>query len=115
MGVSTNIYGYLGIKIAWDDAMWDIIDSYEESERSHEIPGYLADGMGGKYIVLGDRLYDSGDARWGWEDGDQYKEIDTSEFDQREAAYKTKFRVMFPQFAHYMDQPFKLMIFFHWS
>ena len=39
MGVSTNIYGYLGIKIAWDDAMWDIIDSYEESERSHEIPG----------------------------------------------------------------------------
>jgi hypothetical protein len=115
MGISTNIYAYLGIKIAWDQALWDILDSREMSGRDNEIPEYLADNMGGEYIVLGKRLYDSGDARWGFEQGDFYREIDTSLFDQREAAYKTKFRVQFPQFAHYMDQPFKLMMFFHWS
>jgi hypothetical protein len=115
MGVSTHIYAYLGVKIAWDDALWDIFDSWEMSGRDNEIPEYLADDMDGKYIVLGRRLYNSGNARYGFEHGDYHKDIDTSQFPEQEALYKSQFRVMFPQFAHYMDPPFKLLMFSHWS
>ena len=114
MGVSTNIYGYYGVKIAWDDELWDIFDSMEMSDRGNDIPEYLADCMGGEYILLGNRLYDSGDYRYYFEEGEQYKEIDVSMFEQMETTYKTKFRELFPQFSHYMGQPFRLIMLFHY-
>ena len=71
--------------------------------------------MGGEYQVLGVKLYDSGDFRWGMENGDEYKEIDISKFPDLEAEYKAKFMAQFPQFSHHMEKPFSMLMFTHYS
>lgn len=111
MGVSTNIYGVYGVKIDWDD---DLNDAYDAVYDDDDTPIAILDGMCGKYIVFGTKLYDSGDFRYGMEDGDTWKDIDLGVLKNVEEAYKFVFNKKFPQFAHYMDQPFKLMIFTHY-
>ncbi len=115
MGVSTHIYGYLGVKIPWDDDMHEVFEEHLESDREPDLPGHVFDYMGGKYHVLGVKLYDSGDFRWGMEDGDVYKKIDITKFPEMEASYKAEFIKKMPQFAHYMEKPFSMIIFTHYS
>jgi hypothetical protein len=112
MGVSTNFYTIHGIKIAWDDVFSDM---YNEVYDDEDTPYVLIDGMSGEYMIFGTVLFDSGDARWGFEDGDSYKEIDLCELTIHENEYKESFNEKFSQFSHYMDQPFKLMTITHYS
>ena len=115
MGISTHIYGFLGVKLPWDDELHEVFEEYLENDREQDLPSHVFDYMGGKYHVLGVKLYDSGDFRWGMEDGDVYKEIDVARFAEMEAEYKAEFVKKLPQFANYMDRPFSMMIFTHYS
>lgn len=115
MGVSTHVYGYLGVKLPWDDELHEVFSEYLENDRSSDLPSHVFDYMGGTYHVLGIKLYDSGDFRWGLEDGDEYKEIDVSKFSEIEAKYKSEFIKKMPQFAHHMEKPFSMLIFTHYS
>lgn len=112
MGVSTNFYTMCGIKTEWLD---DFAEAYDDVYDDKDTPFVLMDGMGGEYFVFGNILYDSGDARWGFEDGDDFTEIDLSTLADREEKYKQEFIAKFPTFAHLMDRPFKLMTFAHYS
>src|ERR1035437_10463759 len=96
MGVSTNIYTYYGIKIPYNQ---EFADAYDNVYENCPVD-VLIDGMGGDYIVLGKKLFDSGDFRWDMEDGDDFKEIDPDELADIERDYKLAFIVGFPQFAH---------------
>jgi hypothetical protein len=115
MGISTHVYGYLGVKIPWDDKLHEVFEEYLENDREGELPEHVFDYMGGGYHVLGIKLYDSGDFRWGMEGGDEYREIDISKFPEMEASYKAEFIKKMPQFAHYMEKPFSMLIFTHYS
>ena len=111
MGVSTNIYGVYGVKIDWDSSFFE---AYEEVYDDDDTPIIISDEMCGEYMVFGTKLYDSGDFRYGMEDGDTWKTIDPSVLSKTEEAYKWIFVKKFPQFVHYMNEPFKLIIFTHY-
>lgn len=112
MGVSTNIYAVWGIKTPWNDEISNALDDvYDDPDT----PNIIMDGMGGKYMIFGTVLYDSGDFRWGMEDGDIYKEIDFSTLPEMEKTYKQEWLAKFPQFSNIIEQPFKLMMFTHFS
>lgn len=112
MGISTNIYGYFGIKTEWNS---EFSEAYEEVYNDTDTPLMLFESMGGKYMIFGHRLYNSGDFRYGMEDGDVFKTIDLNTLPELEAKYKEEFIKKFPQFASIMDAPFQLMIFTHYS
>jgi hypothetical protein len=115
MGISTHIYGYLGAKLPWSNELCQTFEEYFEQDRDHELPSHVFDYMGGRYHVLGVKLYDSGDFRYGMEDGDHTKILDVAQFGEMEKVYKAKFVQQFPQFSHLMDQPFCLIMFAHHS
>ena len=113
MGVSTNFYTMYGIKTDWLD---DFSEAYEDVyEKNEDLPFILMGAMCGDYMVFGSILFDSGDARYGFEDGDSFKEIDLTTLKDREERYKKEFIAKFPQFAHLMDAPFKLISIAHYS
>lgn len=112
MGVSTRFYTICGIKTEWNEEFSEV---YEEVYDDIDTPWVLMDGMGGKYMIFGAVLFKSGDARWGFEGGDSFKEIDLSKLSDIEASYKKQFVEKFPQFKHMMDQPFRVMTLVHYS
>lgn len=113
MGVDTNIYTIFGVKIDWDD---DFNDTYDEAYDDPDTPWVLLDGMMGKYIILGKLLFDSGNIRWGLEDGDVYKEIAPDDLANMEQSYREAFNKKFPQFKDLIvDRPFKLLCITHYS
>lgn len=112
MGISTNFYTVLGIKTEYHN---DFSEAYDEVYDDSDTPFVLIDGMGGDYMIFGTVLFDSGDARWGFEDGDSFTEIDISTFPQLEEKYKAEFSSKFPEFTHLMDKPFSLMSLAHYS
>ena len=111
MGVSTNIYTYYGVKIPYNE---ELSESYDEVYNNPNVPDILFDGMSGEYIILGERLYDSGDFRYDMEDGDTWKEIDIGMLPAYEILYKEKFAKFFPKLTHLLDKPFKLITFTHY-
>ena len=111
MGVSTNFYTYYGIQIPWNNKFYEVYDEKYDDIHSD----IIVDGMGGNYMIFGVCLFDSGDYRWGFEDGDTFKEIDLKNLPSLEAEYKVLFKAEFPEFYHIIDQPFKLMSFVHFS
>jgi hypothetical protein len=112
MGVSTHFYTIHGIKIDCNKKFNKVYDSvYDDADT----PFILMDGMGGKYMIFGNVLFDSGDMRWGFEDGDVFVEIDTSSLTESENEYKQAFIAKFPEFADLMNSPFKLYTFAHYS
>jgi hypothetical protein len=112
MGVSTNFYTIHGIKTEWNDAL---SEAYDEVYDDEDTPFVLMDGMGGEYFIFGSILFDSGDMRWGFEDGDQFKEIDLSTLPDLEEKYKARFIAKFPEFKELMDAPFVIMTLAHFS
>lgn len=111
MGISTNFYTIYGVKVPWDD---DFNLAYDEVYDDADAPWVLLDGMGGKYMIFGEKLFDSGDYRWDFEGGDTFKEIDLSKLSEIETNYKKQFVRKFPQFKNLMDQPFKIMTLVHY-
>ena len=111
MGVSTNYYTVYGVKII-DNA--DFNEAYDDVYDDKDTPTVISDNYSGEYVILGKILYDSGDLRWG-ESGDEFVEIDLASLPDIEKAYKTAFIAKFPQFASFLDAPFKIMSFAHYS
>ena len=112
MGVSLNFYTVFGAKLDWND---DFNDAYDEVYDDKDTPFVLMDAMEGEYMIFGEVLFDSGDARYGFEDGDSFKEIELSKLADMEKEYKEKFIQKFPQFRDMVDKPFKLMTLAHYS
>ena len=108
MGVSTNIYTYYGIKIPY---VFEQNAAYEEVYKECDLEILF----GEEYIVIGHRLYDSGDFRYGLEGGDNWKEIDLSQLPAYKIESLESFRKWFPGFEYLIkDKPFKLITFTHW-
>lgn len=112
MGISTHIYAIWGRKIPWNDAF---SEAYDEVYDDDDTPDVIMDGMGGDYMILGTKLFDSGDFRWGLDNGDAYKEVDIASFPQIELAYKSAWRAKFPALADLVDKPFGLIVLTHYS
>lgn len=97
MGISTNFYTVFGFKI--DEVDEDFMeDHYEHGEDLF----VLLDGMGGEYTIFGIKLFDSGDMRYGFEDGDCYIETDISTLLDRKYEYINKFTKIFPEYKSYL-------------
>lgn len=111
MGISTHFYTVWGIRLALDDDAASFIDNDIYSADS---PWVLVDGMGGKYVILGKCLFDSGDQRYG-ECEDSFVEIDMSSLPTLEQEYKDAFVKKYPDYAELVYKPFKLMTLVHYS
>lgn len=112
MGVSTNWYTLIGVKHNFDDKFteaWDNVYSDEDT------PYVLIDCMSGEYMIFGEVLFDSGDYRYGFEDGDSYKEYSLEEISEKEKNYKESFVRKFPEFAHLVNVQFKVISVAHYS
>ena len=112
MGVSTNFYTVLGIKLQWNEAFSEV---YNDAYGEEDLPTVIMDGYAAEYIVLGSVLFDSGDMRWGFEDGDTFEEIKLEDLKDIEKEYKEKFVTRFPEFKHLLDESFSIISFVHYS
>jgi hypothetical protein len=78
-----------------------------------DTPFVLIDGYSGEYVILGVKLFDSGDQRYG-EVEDVYVEIDIGKLHNLEFEYRKEFEAKFPQFVEtLLKEPFKLMTLMH--
>ena len=114
MGVETNFYTVLGAKFEWDDDFYSLYEELEEAAPGLTI-NIIFDYMSGEYFVIGKELFDSGSARWGFEDGDTFNEYTLEELAQFEKEYKEEFSKLFPNFLHLIKDPFKIITFMHCS
>lgn len=111
MGIDTNVYGVWGVRIEGYDT--EFSEAYDQVYDTCPLT-IISDGMNGEYVILGNQLFDSGNIRWGMEDGDECKQIEINNFSEMEQKYKEEFCKWFPKFKHYMDQPFRLIMFTHY-
>lgn len=111
MGVSTNIYTFYGIKIEWND---DFHEAYDEVYADIQVP-VIVDAMMGEYIVFGEQLFDSGDFRYGMEDGQTYTETDLEALPELREKYIEEFCKWLPEFRHLIDVEWKIICFTHYS
>lgn len=112
MGINMHIYGMFGVEHKWND---EFSDAHDEVYDDADTPNVIMDGMGGDYMVFGEILYDSGDGRYGFEGADPMKTYDVSELNAIEDKYKQAFLAKFPKFAELVSQPFKIIMFTHYS
>lgn len=113
MGISTNIYVVYGVRTGWHDEFMEV-----EMERTYDdpdAPRVIADGMGGDYMVMGEVLFDSGDFRWGMENGDWLGYIDLASLPEIEQAYRERWARYYPDHLEMINQPFRLFAFTHLS
>lgn len=112
MGVSTNFLVYYGIRLKWNDAFSEAYDDAYDKNEGIRID-VVFDGMGGEYIILGHKLYDSGDYRYGFERGTGDTNYHVSLLKVVEDDYKVKFTQQFPDFAHLVADDFQVISFVH--
>jgi hypothetical protein len=111
MGVSTNFMVWHGVKIDWDEDLVAALDEMEDHP-----PFVLVDSMSAKYIVLGTKLYDSGDLRWDLEGGTGDVAINPESLSYLESSFRVSFAEKFPRFFHYVDGiQFDILCFTHYS
>lgn len=111
MGVDINTYAVWGVRI--EGIPQDLSDAYDKVYENCDLD-VIIDGMNGEYMIFGEQLFNGGNIRWGMEDGDECKQIDITTLPELEKQYKEAFCKQFPQFKHYMDQPFRLILFTHY-
>lgn len=110
MSVNATFYVVHGTKIPYDAKLADALYDYQDKYGYRELP-FVADGMMGEYIVLGNILY-SADAR----EGEEFREIPLSEVtSQNEAQYRMKFAEVFPDHIHKLEHPFEILAFVNYS
>lgn len=107
MGVSTNWYTLIGVKHNFDDKF---IEAWYNVYSDEDTPYVLIECMGGKYMTLGEVLFVSGDYRHCFED-----EYSLEEISEKEKNYKESFVRKFPEFAHLVNAPFKVISVAHYS
>lgn len=111
MGISTNIYTFYGVKIGYDEAF---TEAYDEVYNDLKVP-VIIDGMMGEYIVFGEQLFDSGDFRYGMEDGDSCSETELEALSELREKYIEEFCKYLPEFRHLIDVEWKIICFTHYS
>jgi hypothetical protein len=113
MGVDTNFYTIYGVKIDWND---DFNEAYDAVYDDPDTPWVLMDGMSGKYMIFGQLLFDSGNMRWGFEDGQQYTEISLDNLEGIATYYCRNFAQKFPKFQNLIKtEDFRVMSLVHFS
>lgn len=114
MGVNLHFYVYYGVKIEYDESL---SEAYEEVYESIDGASILFDGMSGEYVVIGKRLWDSGDARYAYDESDGFAKIpmDLDYLANIRKEFKDMFRERFPNFMHIVDQKWELLCFPHFS
>jgi hypothetical protein len=115
MGINTYFYTIYGVKTEWHDEFHN--DYFEYYDHGNvELPWVLVDGMGGKYLIFGTPLFTSGNLRWGFEEGDFYKEFDLQSLNELEVKYREEFGKKFPNYTHLLgSDTFKLISIIHYS
>lgn len=109
MGVSTNFMVWHGVKIDWDEDLVAALDEMEDHP-----PFVLVDSMSAEYIVLGTKLYDSGEDLEG---GTGDVAINPESLPSVESRFREEFAEKFPRFLHhvYGGRRFELLCFTHYS
>lgn len=125
MGINTHVYSYWGVRTEWNKDFYDAYEAIEEAnvdqygynkEPAHAQIEVLVDGMSGNYMVFGERLYDSGDARWGEMVNSNEVEINDAVLEQMRAEYMTQFKRLYPdQFEWLNSKPWRLVNLVHYS
>lgn len=125
MGINMHVYTVYGVKLPWDDAFYEAYEEIEEAlldefgygkpqpaDRQIEV---IMDAMMGEYMVLGLKLYDSGDFRY-CDDMNSYQEIEEVGLFGKWFDYKEKFARLYPDHVHLLEgvQP-KLINLIHYS
>lgn len=109
MGVSTEAFTFYGVKLDWNDEFAEAYDDYYDALESVVI----LDGMGGDYIVIGAKLFESGDSRWDAMSG--FGIIDVNSLDAEKKAATDLFLEHMPEFSSLIEGEWKLMTFIHYS
>jgi hypothetical protein len=125
MGINTHVYSFWGVRTEWNQ---DFFDAYEAVEEANiDTYGYnkspadaqthvLTDGMGGEYMVFGECLYDSGDARWGEMVNSNEVDISHNVLDQMRWDYMSKFKRLYPEHFEWLNsKPWRLVNLVHYS
>jgi hypothetical protein len=125
MGINMHVYTVYGVKLPWDDAFYEAYEEIEEAltdefgygkpqpaDRQIEV---IMDAMMGEYMVLGLKLYDSGDFRY-CDDMNNYQEIEEVGLFGKWFDYKEQFARLYPDHVHLLEgvQP-KLINLIHYS
>jgi hypothetical protein len=112
MGINMHVYTVYGVKLPWNDAFYEAYEEIEEAlldefgwgkpqpaDRQIEV---IMDAMMGEYMVLGTRLYDSGDFRY-CDDMNNYQEISIDGLHVDWLDYKEKFARLYPNHVHLLE------------
>ena len=119
MGINVHVYSYWGVRTEWNEAvsdrmeeLWDTDIDIDPADDAH----ILCDGMSGEYLIFGERLYDSGDSRWGEMVNSNEVEIDQTILDRMREDYMAKFKVLYPdQYEWLAAKPWRLVNLVHYS
>lgn len=121
MGINQHFYSVYGVYVdKYDDDLSD--ELFQEPNKyalfeTGELPedfGIIMDAMGGEYMVLGKVLFDSGDQRYS-EVKDVCVATDLTKLADYRRDYMRTFSEHFPNFDHYLDEPWKFITFAHYS
>ena len=125
MGINMHVYTVYGVRLPWNDAFHEAYEEIEETlldefgygkpqpaDRQIEA---IIDAMMGEYMVLGLKLYDSGDFRY-CDDMNNYQEIEEVGLFGKWFDYKEQFARLYPDHVHLLEgvQP-KLINLIHYS
>jgi hypothetical protein len=118
MGINTHYYTVYGVHIKnYDNELSEELygegDKYEVVESSTDLD-ILLDGMSGEYMIFGKILFDSGDLRWN-DFKDTFVEVDMSKLTDIRLGATQEMQKLLPNFAHYLDNEWKIMTFMHLS
>jgi|GEM_PF-5548632 len=108
MGISTNVYTIYGVRHKWDEAFSEAFDDVYEGLEDYVV----IDGMGGDYMVVGAKLFDSGDSRW--EPMEGFAEIDISDLPHKKAEVEQAFTEKLPSQIRMLEGDWSLMTFVHY-
>jgi hypothetical protein len=117
MGINIHVYSYWGVRTEYNKEVSERIDEiYDMEVDPADDVDILSDGMMGEYMVFGERLYDSGDSRWGEMVNSNEVEIDQNILDRMREEYMDKFKKLFPdQYEWLAAKPWRLVNLVHYS
>ena len=114
MGINVHVYSYWGVRTEWNK---DISERQDELyDLDQDDVDFLSDGMSCEYMVFGERLYDSGDSRWGEMVNSNEVEINDEILDRMREEYMAQFKLRYPdQYEWLAAKPWRLVNLVHYS
>ena len=118
MGIDINIYTIYGVKLEYDEEFSEAIDDADDArgiDLPDDFPFVLFDGMSGEYMILGKKLFDSGNFRWSTTDGDTCIETDPADLEKYRETYIKEFIKYFPKFRYLLDDEWQIISIIHYG